>query len=318
MQTTSVLAPLRAAGFEVHLLTKAAFAPLFAACSPELRVHSLDFSRGEQAAQNELAELLERERFSDIFDLHDSWRTWRWRRLLRRSALLHILRKPRWRELAILVLRWRRLGWGRGGRAARYRNFVEARLALPKSRAPLTELSPPEEAAKIRQGFGLPERYTVLLTGSAWASKQWPRQRFMALARKIASSEPVVVLGGRGDGFSANTRSEFPQDKFFDLTGLTALADCAAILAQARKVIGNDTGLLHVAEALQKDVIAIEGPTSAELGFSVYRTQSRIMGPALLCRPCSKSGKICWRGGQRLCLDATTESMVLGAWEQEA
>jgi ADP-heptose:LPS heptosyltransferase len=75
-------------------------------------------------------------------------------------------------------------------------------------------------------------------------------------------------------------------------------------------VIGNDTGMVHVAEALGKDVAMIEGPTHPYRGFSPYRERSLALGLPLLSRPCSKSGRVCVRFGTRLCLRGLSASEV--------
>jgi heptosyltransferase-2 len=127
----------------------------------------------------------------------------------------------------------------------------------------------------------------------------------------------VVALGAEKDevcdriasaaGANAGSRS---------LRGQTDIRTSMAIISLARWVIGNDTGMVHVAEALGKDVAMVEGPTHEWMGFSPYREKSLLLGLPLICRPCSKSGRICVRGGTRKCLRDLKVPEVAGQLRQ--
>ena len=76
-----------------------------------------------------------------------------------------------------------------------------------------------------------------------------------------------------------------------------------AILSKAYYVIGSDTGLTHIAEALGKNVSMILGPTSSETGANVILDESKIIKKDIWCRPCSQNGKRkCYRTKQ-FCMD---------------
>ena len=167
---------------------------------------------------------------------------------------------------------------------------------------PLTRLeAPAPERAKMRALLPSGD-FVVLLPAGAWKSKEWPY--FPELARILARKVPVVVLGGAKDEICARVadaaRAVNPDSR--SLHGRTTLRESMAVLAEARWVVGNDTGMVHVAEALGRDAVMLEGPTHPYMGFSLYRENSLVLGLPLVCRPCSKSGKICVRFGTRLCL----------------
>lgn len=303
---TSAVAVLARAGARVSLVTKAEFAPLFRGQPGIHEVYAFDKSVGEREALENLAQWVGKGAFSLILDLQNSWRTWRWRARLREYAPVRALSKPRWREWLVLGLRLGKLvGFGRGGRARRFRDFAQAalpRLGLPYREGPLTSMAVPATETEAVRTL-LPEGdFAVLLPGGAWRSKEWPF--FPELARVLAKRVPVVVLGGGKDALcetvAAAAREVNPLSR--TLHGRTSLRESMAVLARARWVVGNDTGMVHVAEALGKSVAMIEGPTHPAMGFSPWREESLAVGLPLACRPCGKSGRVCVRFGTRLCL----------------
>ena len=77
-----------------------------------------------------------------------------------------------------------------------------------------------------------------------------------------------------------------------------------AIIAEAKYIIGSDTGLMHAAEALGRKVSMILGPTSIETGGGSYLPGSVNLEKDIWCIPCSQNGKSpCYREKQ-FCLDS--------------
>jgi ADP-heptose:LPS heptosyltransferase len=308
---TSALAPLERAGYSVSLVVKAEFATLFRDQPGIKEVFAFDKSKGESVAREELFAWAAQRKFTLILDLQNSWRTWGWRRRLTGMAPVRALSKPRAREWLILVFRlgpW--LGFGRGGRARRFRSFVLRHLGLEDQGEPLTRLTiSAAERAEVRALLP-PGDFAVVLPAGAWKSKEWPY--FPELARALAARVPVVVLGGSKDlvceAVAAAARAVNPESR--SLHGRTSMRQSMAVIAEARWVVGNDTGMVHVAEALGKSVAMIEGPTHPYMGFSPYRADSAVVGLPLVCRPCSKSGRVCVRFGTRLCLRGLSAEAV--------
>lgn len=304
---TAAVAPLTRAGFRVSLVTKSEFAPLFRNQPGIADVFAFDKKKGEARARAELFQWVAERKFSLILDIQNSWRTWSWHERLREYAPLRALPKPRLREWLVLFFRLRRTaGFGRGGRARRFRDFAMNALRAigcePALAEPLTALVVPEGEREAVRALLPRGDFAVLLPGGAWKTKEWPY--FPELARAIAAKVPVVVLGGTKDEICERVARAAQQvnPESRTLHGRTTLRESAAVISHARWVVGNDTGMVHVAEALGKDVAMIEGPTHPAMGFSPYRAQSLAVGLDLLCRPCSKSGRFCVRFGTRECL----------------
>jgi heptosyltransferase-1 len=99
-------------------------------------------------------------------------------------------------------------------------------------------------------------RTAVLLHATARAEKEWPRDRWIALARALHARgyEPVAPWGTaaervRSEQIAAATQARVPERQRLD--------EVARILADAALVVGVDTGLLHVAAALGVPLVAI-------------------------------------------------------------
>lgn len=310
--STAALAPLRLAGFSVSVATKTEFAPLLLGHPSLEQVYGFDkkASGGEKAAREAFLAWAASQDFAFVIDLQNSWRTWSWRRAMRRHSPVYTLAKPRIREWLVIFLRLGRwIGFQAGGRAQRFRRAAESAVLRSGARlspnpGPLTSLQPlPSELEAVRPLLPSGD-FVAILPGSAWRSKEWPY--FPELARRIAGKNiPVVLLGGTKDHIcdevASAAREKHPGS--LSLHGRTTLRESMAVLALARWVIGNDTGMVHVAEALGKDVAMVEGPTHFYMGFSPYRQNSLLLGrDDLICRPCSKTGRVCVRFGTRLCL----------------
>ncbi len=301
---TSVLDPLVSAGYEVSFVTKAGFVPLLES-HPKIRtVFAYGSAQSERENRAELFQWLSAQHFDLIVDLQDSLRTKLWRRKLRSIATLCVVPKPRWREIFVLWFRLRSsFGLGRGGRARYFRQRVSQYLTHEgkaverdeKSQL-LTELHVTDDelvVAAAKTGDG----YIAVFPSSAWPSKEWPY--FEELVLKWKGKKRFLFLGGSKDLICDHLAKRTGGRS---LRGQTSVRESMAIVANADWVIGNDTGFLHVAEALGKNVMMVEGPTHPSLGFSSFREQSIVVGKDLWCRPCSKSGKICYRWGSRACL----------------
>ena len=91
-----------------------------------------------------------------------------------------------------------------------------------------------------------PGDYAVIHPFSGSPRKNWPLDRFRALAARL----PMPVRWTAG-----------PEEVLEDAVRFDSLSDLARWLAGARFYIGNDSGITHLAAAVGAPVIAIFGPT---------------------------------------------------------
>ncbi len=124
-------------------------------------------------------------------------------------------------------------------------------------RCAAAELVPPAQA-------GDPRPLIVMHPGANWPHKRWPADRFAAVGDRLAAAHgaQIAITGGPDDQPLAEAIRQRMRQPALLLAGRTTLRTLAACLQQARLVIAADTGVLHIACALRRPVVALYGPTS--------------------------------------------------------
>jgi len=102
-----------------------------------------------------------------------------------------------------------------------------------------------------------PDRYAVLIPGSAQISKCWPAERFAALAEKLASDHgfSIVATGGAGESAMIEQIQSRTSCPIVNLAGRTSLPELVEVLRGGRIVVSNDTGPGHIAAALGRPLV---------------------------------------------------------------
>jgi heptosyltransferase-1 len=93
---------------------------------------------------------------------------------------------------------------------------------------------------------------------------------------------------------------------FINLVGETSLTECAAIIDQARLLVGVDTGLTHLGLAMNTPTLALFGSTAPYLDTT--RENSRVLYVHHECSPCHRRPTC---GGEFTCMQAHTVESVL-------
>jgi ADP-heptose:LPS heptosyltransferase len=140
----------------------------------------------------------------------------------------------------------------------------------------------------------LKNEYIVLCPVASFHLKRWPILYYRELAELILKETEysVIVLGGPSDDYVSrmNFLKENYELRFHNFQGDLNLLDAQRYLKHARFVVGNDSGLNHMAEALNVNVFTIFGPTHEDFGFRPHLHDSRSISQNLWCRPCSTKG----------------------------
>lgn len=107
--------------------------------------------------------------------------------------------------------------------------------------------------------FKLPTRYAVIIPGCTAGQnyKRWPAENYTDIAKHLLEQTvPVLAVGTKADADAiAPIKALVPEIR--DLSGQTDLFQLAGILRHAAVVIGNDTGPMHMAAALQAPTLAL-------------------------------------------------------------
>jgi heptosyltransferase II len=139
------------------------------------------------------------------------------------------------------------------------------------------------------------------------AAKQWYPERFIELARKLGRK--VFVVGGPAEAELGERVAKGVDG--LNLAGKTTLPRLAAAIARCELFITNDTGPMHVADAVGTSMVAIFGPTDW-IETPPYGTSHTIVREEIACSPCKK--RVCPLGHHD-CMKKLSVDAVLRACE---
>ena len=194
-----------------------------------------------------------------------------------------------------------------------------AALGMP-ARAPMPEVLPvpclqvdTAAALQAREKFSLAagQPLLALCPGAEFgAAKRWPAGHFAELAGQyLRRGWQVVLFGSDNDRPVCARISEAngAHGACTDLAGRTSLAEAVDLLSLATAVVSNDSGLMHIAAALQRPLVAIYGPTSP--GFTPPQgTRAALQVSGIDCAPCFQ--RECPLGHHRCMRDMSPETVA--------
>jgi heptosyltransferase II len=170
-----------------------------------------------------------------------------------------------------------------------------ARLADPIGTSglpplPATQLlSSAEQQQAARQALGLPMNTSpvIFCPGAEYGpAKRWPVHHFAALAKRLgSSSDPIWILGSDSDRSIGTQIVQQAEGCARNLCGLTTLEQAIDLIATARLVVSNDSGLMHVAAALNRPLLALYG-SSSPIYTPPLSSRAKIATLNVECSPC--------------------------------
>jgi heptosyltransferase-2 len=117
-------------------------------------------------------------------------------------------------------------------------------------------------------------------------AKRWPARYFAELAKKLAAQGRTVWLfGSVGDREIGEEIARLGGGAAINLCGRTDLSSAIDLLSLAEVVVSNDSGLMHVAAAVGRPVVALYGSSSPEHTPPLSRI-SRVVRTGIDCSPC--------------------------------
>jgi heptosyltransferase-2 len=160
---------------------------------------------------------------------------------------------------------------------------IENELPLPRLIAdPLRMI-----AAKVNLGLMPNERLVALCPGAEYGpAKRWPAEYFAEVAGKLkAGGATPVVLGTQADVPTGLTIEQLSNGAAINLCGKTTLDQAIDLIAGSSAVLTNDSGLMHVAAALDRPQIAIFGSSSPE-HTPPLSAEAKVIYLGIECSPC--------------------------------
>ena len=172
----------------------------------------------------------------------------------------------------------------------RYAALAEApgegpRRPLPEPRLAVDEASRRTTLAKF--GLDTARPVTVLAPGAEYGpAKRWPARHFAALARELAArGHQVWLLGSQKDAAITAEVRVLSGGACEDFAGRTSLDEAIDLMSFASHVVTNDSGLMHVAAALDRPTTALFGSSSPAF-TPPLSARARVISLKLSCSPC--------------------------------
>jgi len=266
---------------EVHFLTKKRNADLLQANPYIDKIQLLDISLSDTI------QTLKTENYNYIIDLHNNLRSLRVK--LGLKAQSYSFNKLNFRK--ILLTRFNINTMPEGHIVDRNLETLRS-FNVKNDGKGLEHFIPEEDEFPLSE---LPESfrsgYVALVLAGTYTTKRMPIAKYRKLISE--SNIPFVLLGGKGERISASSILEWNTGNVLVFTGKLRINQSASLVKNARLVIANDTGLMHIAAAFHKKILSVWGNTSPELGMYPYLPGegSEILEvKGLPCRPCSKLG----------------------------
>ncbi len=195
-----------------------------------------------------------------------------------RFGLLNDARKLDVNQTPLMVERFAALAQGAGEELRR--PVAEPRLAVDGAA---------REATLAKFGLTAASPIAAFAPGAEYGpAKRWPPAHFATLGRQLADRGFQVWLFGSGKDQEATAEIQrLAGGAFTDLAGRTSLDEAIDLLSLAAHVVSNDSGLMHIAAALDRPMAALFGSSSA--GFTPpLSARARVISLHLACSPCFK------------------------------
>jgi len=163
------------------------------------------------------------------------------------------------------------------------------------------------------------EHIIGIVPGAKHETKRWLPEGFAAAIEQLTSDRKskVIIFGSKEDQNIVQSLKIKNNQNVLDTTGRLSLLEAGVLMNHCDLVLTNDSGLMHVASALKKKVVAIFGSTTEELGFFPYTTEHiLIQNKYLKCRPCSHVGKNKCPKGHFKCMKEITAGQVINAMDK--
>ncbi len=150
-----------------------------------------------------------------------------------------------------------------------YLEMVKALGCEKGEGGPYIKLAPEDDRSAeellLNYGYGERRLFVGIAPGATYGpAKKWFPERFAALADRLKDelSAQIILFGSAGDEETARTVKKNARHSLIDLTGKTDLRTTISVIARCGLFISNDSGLMHVAAALNIPTVAVFGSTN--------------------------------------------------------
>lgn len=160
--------------------------------------------------------------------------------------------------------------------------------AIPPTLHATVPAAAAEHVSAALRGRGLDpgEPYAVVLPGASCPARRWPAQRFRAATELLAAQGlPVVVTGPAAErDLVAAVAADTPA--VVASAGAFAVPELAALLSGAAVAVTNNSGGMHLADAVGTPVVALFAGTEEEGQYRPRSVPSAVLRVPTSCSPC--------------------------------
>ena len=274
---------------EIHYLVKPQFKMVIATNPYIDKIHVL------QENWNKMIDELKAEKFDYIIDLHHNLRTLRVKKELKVPS--YSFNKLNIEKFIFVKLKWNVMP--KVHIIDRYMKTV-APFGVRNDGAGMDYFISREEEIKEKDiPVSHQAGYIAIVIGASFYTKKLPVYKLKELCSKI--DHPVILLGAKEEFAEGEEIAALDPIKIYNACGKFTLNESADLVRKSKLVIAHDTGLMHIAAALKKPVIAIWGSTTPSFGMVPYYGENYLAHHAqpyddiqvhkLWCRPCTKIGR---------------------------
>ncbi len=290
-------------GAEVHFVTKQKFASLVTSNPYIDKVHLFS------GKINELYSELKAEEFDYVIDLHNNFRS---------NRIRHLLKVPSFAFQKLNIQKFL---------LVRFKiNRLPAKHVVDRYMETLQVFDVKNDGNGLdyfisgKENYGienLPPQYwggyIAFVIAGTYHTKKLPAQKVIEICNRV--DYPVVLLGGKNEEQMGKEIHIQTGSHVLNLTGKLSLSQSASLVRDAKLVLSNDTGLMHIAAAYGKKILSFWGNTVPQFGMSPYMAHpaSTIMEVEnLRCRPCSKLGYSSCPKGHFRCMEKQDTDKTIG------
>ncbi len=274
---------------EIHYATKKQYASILSANPYITKLHVF-----EDKKLPVLMDALAKEKFDLVIDLHHNLRTF----LIKNNLNIpsSSFKKINFQKWLMVQLKINRLP--EKHIVDRYLDAANE-LGIVNDGKGLDYFIPANEIADVSAlPVSFQNGFTAVVIGALHYTKKLPNEKLIELCSKI--NRPILLIGGKED-FQNGEIIAASKQTILNTCGKYSINQSASLIEKAEKIYTHDTGMMHIAAALKKDIISIWGNTIPEFGMYPYfgntaslqqqRSAHKILEiNGLSCRPCSKIG----------------------------
>lgn len=285
MLTTPVVRALKnQLGCELHVLTKKQYSSIYKNNPYIDKVHAFEKSTSEVETE------LKSQAFDFVVDLQKNIRSIKLRRFIKRpAASFPKLNIQKWLLVNLGINKLPDIHI-----VDRYFEAVKS-LHVKNDSKGLDYFIPVDTVVQPSDiSIRLEKTYIAFVIGGQHFTKMMPAEKVASIVSKL--DLPVVLLGGKEDAAKGEEILKLTKNSaVYNACGRFTLDQSASLIRQAKVVISNDTGLMHIAAAFNKPIVSLWGNTVPQFGMYPYllglENRSFIAEvKGLKCRPCSKLG----------------------------